>query len=196
MALAGLGLAVMTQAGATGGLGLIIAGLMVAMVGLGPGAALTADIVVGSAPPEKAGSAASVSETSGEFGIALGIAVLGSLGTAIYRSGFTAPAGTPADVAATAEDTLAGAVAAAPSLPAEIAVPLLDTARDAFMNGLNVVAGVGSVAMLAFAVAGVVLFRRFQPPATQEAPAGEGGEAAPSTADEPPADTDALVHAV
>nr|WP_239000872.1 MFS transporter [Jiangella asiatica] len=173
MAMAGIGLAVMTQAGATGGLGLIVAGLVTATVGLGPGAALTADIVVSAAPPEKAGSAASVSETSGEFGIALGIAALGSLGTAIYRSELTVPAGTPAEVAATAEDTLAGAVAAAPQLPPEVAVPLLDAARDAFMSGLNVVAGVGSVAMLCFAVVGVSLFRRFQ--ATTE-PVEDGPE--------------------
>nr|WP_238992492.1 MFS transporter [Jiangella ureilytica] len=165
MALAGVGLLVMTQAGATGGLGLIVGGLIVATVGLGPGAALTADIVVSSAPPEKAGSAASVSETSGEFGIAFGIAALGSLGTAVYRSDLTVPEGTPADLAAAAQDSLAGASVAAIQLPADVAAPLLDAAREAFMTGLNTVASIGSVAMIAFAVVGVVLFRRFQPPA-------------------------------
>lgn len=169
MAVAGVGLFLMTQAGVTGGLGLIVGGMVVATVGLGPGAALTADIVVSSAPPEKAGSAASVSETSGEFGIALGIATLGSLGTAVYRSDLTVPEGTPAELATAAQDSLAGASVAAAHLPGDVAAPLIEAAREAFMTGLNTVAGIGSAAMLVFAVVGVTLFRRFQPSAPDEA---------------------------
>ena len=41
------------------------------------------DLIVGSAPPERAGAAAAISETSSEFGGALGIAVLGSVVTAV-----------------------------------------------------------------------------------------------------------------
>ena len=41
---------------------------------------------MGSAPPEQAGAATGISETSGELGGAVGIAILGSLGTAVYRS--------------------------------------------------------------------------------------------------------------
>ena len=48
--------------------------------------ALTMGLMLAAAPPEKAGSVASISETGGEFGIALGIATLGSLGTIIYRN--------------------------------------------------------------------------------------------------------------
>ncbi|WP_420810555.1 MFS transporter [Jiangella aurantiaca] len=165
MGLAAVGLALMTQVAATGGLGLIVAGLMVATVGLGPGAALGVDIVVGSAPPERASSAASVAETSGEFGIALGIATLGSLGTAIYRSDLTVPEGTPAELATAAQDSLSGAAVAAAHLPGDVAGPLIEAAREAFMTGLNTVAGIGAAAMFVFAVVGVTLFRRFQPPA-------------------------------
>ena len=35
--------------------------------------------------PEKAGAASAISETGGDLGIALGVATLGSLGTAIYH---------------------------------------------------------------------------------------------------------------
>nr|WP_232827455.1 MFS transporter [Jiangella endophytica] len=181
MAVAAAGLFLMTLAGATGGLGLIVGGMIVATVGLGPGAALTADIVVSSAPPEKAGSAASVSETSGEFGIALGIAMLGSLGTAVYRSELTIPAGTPAELATAAQDSLAGAAVAAAQLPGDVAAPLLDAAREAFMTGLNTVAGIGATAMFLFAIVGVSLFRRFQP----AAPAPEAATAEASEAEEP-----------
>ena len=51
--------------------------------------------IISAAPPERAGAAAAISETSAEFGGALGIAVFGSIGTAVYRSALadTVPAG-------------------------------------------------------------------------------------------------------
>ena len=80
---------------------------------------LTTDLIVGSAPPERAGAASAISETSAEFGGALGIAVLGSIGTAVYRGAMAdaMPAGVPPEAAEAARDTLGGAVAAAEQLP-------------------------------------------------------------------------------
>lgn len=149
----------LTQVGATGGPAPVVIGMIFATVGLGPGAALVTDIVVGSAPPEKAGSAASMSETSGEFGIAMGVALLGSLGTAIYRGQVTVPAEVPAAAAAATRDSLAGAVAVAPELPPALAAQFLEPAREAFTAGFNVVAGVGGVVMIAFAVLALALAR-------------------------------------
>jgi DHA2 family multidrug resistance protein-like MFS transporter len=106
-----------------------------------------------------AGSAASMSETSGEFGIAMGVAVLGSVGTAVYRGGISVPDGVPADVAAATGESLAGAVAAAGHLPTELALQLLEPAREAFTNGLNVVAGVGMVGMLVAGLAALAMAR-------------------------------------
>ncbi len=152
MALTAVGFTMLTQVQATGGPGLLVLGMAVATVGLGPGAALVTDIVVGAAPPEKAGSAASMSETSGEFGIAMGVALLGSLGTAVYRGAVTVPAGTPVEVAAATHDTLVGAVAAAEQLPAGLAAQLLGPAKEAFTSGLTTVAGLGAVVVTAFVV--------------------------------------------
>lgn len=47
--------------------------------------------VVSAAPAERAGAAASISETAYEFGVALGIAVLGTLHTVIYRASLHLP---------------------------------------------------------------------------------------------------------
>ena len=47
--------------------------------------AVAANLILGFAPPEKAGSAAAISETGGELGVALGIATLGSVATAVYH---------------------------------------------------------------------------------------------------------------
>src|SRR5256885_8347424 len=76
---------------------------------------LTNDVIIGSAPPERAGAASGISETCAELGGALGIAFYGSIGVAIYRGvlGAALTAGLPADVAHAALATLGGAVVAA-----------------------------------------------------------------------------------
>lgn len=68
-----------------------------------PAAGARRAIGSGVAPKQKAGSAAAISETSGEFGIALGVAVIGSVGAAVYRNQVSVPDGVPADAAAAAE---------------------------------------------------------------------------------------------
>lgn len=175
MAFAALGLVTLSQVTATGGVLMVVTGMAVAAVGLCPGGALVTDIVVGSAPPERAGSAASMSETSGEFGIATGVALLGSLGTAVYRSRVVMPEGMPAQAAVAGRDTLAGAVAAAEQLPGNVADALLDTARAAFTSGLNLVAGLGAVALLVFGLVSIGLLR--PPAAVPEEPVAAGAPA-------------------
>lgn len=83
LAAAGFGLSGM--AAAQGSLALLIAGYCTFSLGLAPVFTLTTDVIVGSVPQEKAGAAAGLSETSSELGGALGIAVLGSLMTLVYR---------------------------------------------------------------------------------------------------------------
>jgi DHA2 family multidrug resistance protein-like MFS transporter len=129
-------------------------------LGLAPVFTLATDMMVGTAPPERAGAAAAVSETSSEFGGALGIAILGSIGTALYRrvmagteiSGLTPEAGR------VVRDTLAGAVGAAERLPEQVGLELINAARDAFVHGFALTAAVSAVIAAALAVlAGVVL---------------------------------------
>ncbi|MCC8243261.1 MFS transporter [Saccharothrix luteola] len=129
-----------------GGLALVVSGLVVVYLGIGPMMALGTDLVVGAAPAERAGSAAAMSETSMEFGLALGVAVLGSVGTAVYRSEL--PEGMPAD----AVESLAGALAVG-------GADVVEAARSAFTSGLNVVGLVSAVATVAIAVVTAVLVR-------------------------------------
>ena len=77
-----LGLSVEGQ----GGLVLIAVASTIISVGLGPVITLATELIVGGGPPEQAGAATGISETSGELGGALGIAILGSIGTAVYRA--------------------------------------------------------------------------------------------------------------
>lgn len=108
-------------------------------LGLGTIAALGTDMVVGAAPPEKAGSASAMSETVQELGLAIGIAMLGSLATANYRIHIARhmPAALPEDIRRAVVDSLAGAASVAQHLPAG----LLIEAKAAFIAGVNVAAG-------------------------------------------------------
>ena len=143
LAVGSLGLLLLTQVGTSNGLLPLVVASVVTSLGLAPVFGLTTELIVGSAPPERAGAASGISETSAELGGALGIALLGSLGVAIYR-GRLAPGlleGLPPDAATAARDTLGGAVGVASALPAGTADQLLAVARTAFVDGMHVAAG-------------------------------------------------------
>src|SRR2546428_63328 len=137
-----------------GGLAVLVIGSVVATVGAGPIAALANATIVGAAPPEQAGSAAAISQTSIDFGGALGIAVLGSLGVAVYRVVMAGaiPAGVSPVAAQLARDTLAGAVAVSRDLPASTGAALLDSARGAFGEAYLAFAVISAVLMIVAAV--------------------------------------------
>ncbi|GII82149.1 MFS transporter [Sphaerisporangium siamense] len=128
-------------------------------------ATLTADMVLTAAPPERAGAASALSETGSELGGALGMAVLGSVGAAVYGGRMAEPSipGLSPEAARTAGDTLAAAVAAAARVPGPAGDALLRAARDAFTEGMNVTAAAGAVVMAATAVLAMVLLRRVEP---------------------------------
>lgn len=160
------------------GLALIVAGQMVASFGVGPAMTLTTDMIVGSAPPERAGSASAISETGSELGQALGIALVGSVGTAVYRSGIDErmPAGVPAAETEAARDTLGGAAEASDELPAPLGGELLDAAREAFTQGLQATATVSALVLSGVAAMALVLLRR-TPPSGSPEPEPVGAEA-------------------
>src|ERR687896_286301 len=85
LVMAAVGFAVFTRVDGSSGFGEIVLGSVLFSLGTSPVFTLTNDLIIGSAPPERAGAAAGISETSAELGGALGIAVFGSIGVAIYR---------------------------------------------------------------------------------------------------------------
>ncbi|XVS62265.1 MFS transporter [Actinosynnema sp. CA-299493] len=180
MLVAAGGIVLFTQATGAGGVAFVVAGMSIASFGMGPQGVLCTEMVVGSVPPRRAGAAAAMSETSGEFGIAMGIAVFGSVGTAVYRDRIVVPAEVPAEAAALATDSMAGALRAAGTLPAPLADGVLATARDAFASGLHTVAVVGAAVVVVFAVVGMVALRRTHPAVADE-PVADGPVAAPAS---------------
>ena len=156
-----IGFAVVTQVEPTSSLTILVAGSIVFSIGVASTVALVTDQVVGAAPPERAGAAAGLSETGGELGLALGVAVMGSIGAAVYRGDLDdALAGLPADAQAEARGTLGGAVAAAGQLPDSAAAGLLDTAREAFTHGLQVTAGTSVLVAATTAILVTLVLRR------------------------------------
>jgi DHA2 family multidrug resistance protein-like MFS transporter len=165
LALAAAGLAVLTQVGVTGGLVPLVIGSVVISLGLAPVFGLTTELIVGSAPPERAGAASGISETGAELGGALGIAAMGSIGVAIYRGELAdrLPAGLPPGAAAAARDTLGSAVAVAGELPGALGTAVLDVARDAFVRGMQVSSSIAAVVAVGLAILTLAAFRRVRP---------------------------------
>ncbi|MDJ0384598.1 MFS transporter [Streptomyces sp. G-G2] len=131
----------------------LLAGAAVLASGIVTVMALVSDMALASAPAEKAGSAASVLETGSEFGGALGMALLGSLGTAVYRADL-------ADAQPAVRETLGGATAVAHQLGGPAGETVLAAAREAFVHGMHAASYGATALLLAAAVVAVTRVRR------------------------------------
>ena len=130
-----------------------IIGAFVALgIGIGMAETVSNELILSSAPPEKAGAASAVSETAYELGAVLGTAVLGGLLTAMYRAGLVLPAELPAADAAAARETLAGAMHTADSLGGAMGAAVRDAASHAFDSGVTVTALIGAALVAVAAV--------------------------------------------
>jgi DHA2 family multidrug resistance protein-like MFS transporter len=156
-ALMAVGLAALSAVGA--GTPPLVAALVIAIfqAGVAPLVTLGNNLVLSAAPPAATGQASGTSQTLNELGGALGIAVLGSVGTALYRGRVDdAPTGgVSAGDAHAVHDTLAGAASVGGHLPSG----LFDTAQTAFTHGMSVVALVGAGLMLTVATLLAVALR-------------------------------------
>jgi DHA2 family multidrug resistance protein-like MFS transporter len=161
MVLAAVGFGLLTQVDPAAGLAVLVTGSVAFSLGSAPMTTLATDLMVGTAPPDRAGAASGISETSSEFGGALGIAILGVVGTAVYRGQMTdaVPAAVPSEAATAARDSLGGAVAAAGQLPEQLGANLLDTAREAFTQGLRLSFAISAAVAVGITVLVAALLR-------------------------------------
>ncbi|MFI5778487.1 MFS transporter [Nocardia sp. NPDC051570] len=135
----GASLFALLSADPAGGVWPFVAGFLLVGTGVGVALTISSDMVVGSAPAERAGAAAAVSETAYEAGVALGVAILGSVVMAVFRHGLDVSS-VPQDRLAPARESLGGAVETARQLPEHVGAALLDSAHTAFVSGLHVAA--------------------------------------------------------
>lgn len=153
------GFGVLTQMHVDSSLAVLLVGAALLAAGLVMVMSLVTEAVVGAVAPERAGSASALMETCSEFGGALGIAVLGSIGTAAYRADLNLPPTIPTSAATTAHEGLSGAAAAAAQLPADLAATLLTTARHSFSHSMNLTALVGAILLVATAITVTLVLR-------------------------------------
>lgn len=160
LALAAVGFALIVPI-TTSSLTLVVAGWTIISLGFGLTFTINTDLVIGSASPERAGAASAITETGAELGGALGIAVLGSLGMAVYRSRVTAtlPSDIPTAAAAAAQDTLGAATAQVAQLPAAMSAALLEVTRAAFTQGLQLLSLIAAVVMAGLVLLALVMLR-------------------------------------
>ncbi|MTH61280.1 MFS transporter [Paracoccus litorisediminis] len=138
----------------TSGLGLvaIISGMCLLGLGVATIVTLGTDLTLTAAPPAKAGAASAISETGAELGGSFGVAVLGSVGVAVYRAAVAIPAEIDAERAAAARGTLGAAVEIADTLPGSSGAALLASAQQAFERGLVFASAAGFCILLCTAM--------------------------------------------
>ena len=153
------GFAVMAQVGGPNSLALLVGGMVVVAIGMTPVVALATGLIVASAPPGRAGAASAISETSIEFHGALGIAVLGSILTAIYRTALepALPVAMSAAQVEEARSTLSGAIGVAADLAPSMGSALAEAARDAYAGAFVTIAALCGLIALAAAALSVLL---------------------------------------
>jgi MFS transporter, DHA2 family, multidrug resistance protein len=155
----------------------VVVGFAFVYLGLGAIAALGTDMVVGAAPPTRSGSAAAMSESVQELGIAVGVALLGSLAAAIYRAQTIASAGMTPEVADRLTDSLSGAL----SVSSQVSPTDIQMAQEAFTAGLNIASGIAGAAIAAAAVLCLLALRHVRPLGTDQPTTPVGPTTGPIT---------------
>jgi Na+/melibiose symporter-like transporter len=135
---------------------LLCAGLLV--LGAGMGAAMTpaTSAITAALPARQQGVASAMNDLSREVGGALGIAVIGSIMTAVYRANLSLP-GLPANVVDKARNSLA--------IAAHIGGPVADKANAAFVDGIHTALFAAAGAVLLAAIVVAILTPKRQPDA-------------------------------
>ncbi|WP_256475276.1 MFS transporter [Amycolatopsis sp. WQ 127309] len=169
-----IGYLLLTQLDSTGNnIPLLLTGLIIANIGMGPLAGLGAALAMQSAPWEKFGAAAGMTSTSGEFGVAMGVAVLGTVGTTLYRNTVVVDPAIPAAQAHAAGESIAGAQSVAGSLPPAESGNLLNSAYEAITSSVHGTAIGSAIIIAAAAVIAAVGLRHLPATGQQQAPAPE-----------------------
>jgi len=180
------GCLMLTRLDASSSVTLLVGGLSLSAVGIALPMSLGNSLIMTSVPEEKAGSAAALNETGGEFGVALGVAVLGALGSAVYRA--TLPDlrshGITGSAADQARESLNGAMEVSARIPA--AADLVNAAKESFTTGLNAVAWAGVAAFIGIAVLALVSYRNVVSPVAGDATDPDAPES-PAAPDAEPA---------
>jgi EmrB/QacA subfamily drug resistance transporter len=147
--LAGAGLALMAAlVSVDGGYLAVLPGMLAMGLGMGLSMPPATEAITSALPRERQGVASALNDVTREFGTALGVALLGALLSAGYRSAIDSRLdGVPSDTAGTAREGLANALEVAEGAGAQA---LVRAAQESFVDGWQTAmwAGVALMAVL------------------------------------------------
>ncbi|MFE7649410.1 MFS transporter [Streptomyces phaeoluteigriseus] len=182
-----VGFGVLTQVDGGSGTALVVVSSAIMFIGLAPVMALGIGTIVQTAPVERAGAASALASTTNEMGGAVGIALVGSLATAVYGSTLddNLPDGVTGQAHEAARNSVSEAATVAGELPGRVGGELSAAAHDAFAHGMEIASFVSIGVLLAMAALVAVLLRKALPaPAAPPEPqvAGAADESVPTPA--------------
>ncbi len=139
--------------------------IYLSMIPLATGMAISmtpqTSLIMSSVPLARAGVGSAMNDTTRELGGALGVAVLGSIVTSRYISGMASSvAGLPEQAREVADSGLSGALAVGQQIGGDQGAALVESARQAFVDGLGSAAIVGAVVVFGAAIAARLLLPR------------------------------------
>jgi DHA2 family multidrug resistance protein-like MFS transporter len=152
------GILLLTQLNTVSGLFSLITACTLIGFGCGFVVTLGHDVIVSAVPQEQAGAASGISETSTTFGSAFGVALLGSIGTAAYRTNMSETS--LVSFSEEANSTLSGALTTAKQLPVKAGFQLIDTARTAFVQSFVTVSIVAAILIFMVVILFSIIMRR------------------------------------
>jgi len=161
-------------------------GLVIMGIGVGMASAPAANCIVGSVPVTRAGVASAMNNVTRTLGMALGVAVLGSLMNSVYRDKINEIQVLhylTEDAADAVRSSIQGAHITASDLPVDISGPISEGANRAFVSGMT-----DAMFISAFILWGTAIFTlAFLP--TQVRPGADSGGRATSLQPPPPGAT-------
>jgi DHA2 family multidrug resistance protein-like MFS transporter len=161
----------LTAMGAEDNTGLLLFGFVLLGFGLETTLFGAYESMLSEAPPEQAGGAAAIGETSYQLGAGIGIALLGSVMNAAYAPGIASVPGVPASASTAAGHSLGEAYEVADRLGGPAGVALRHAARNCFVHGLHVTLLVSAGLLLLGAVMAPRTMQCEAPPAEAQIPA-------------------------
>lgn len=162
LALAAVGLLMLSQLGTSLNIPLIVAGLL--LVGLmGAAPALMTHTAVDNYPPERRTIGSGINSITMRFGLSLGVATLSTVLTAKYAAQLLpALGGLAPDQANRADESIGGAVSVSKELSGDAGATLLESARNAYVSGFSLSLLIAAALLAATAII-VYLFLRKEP---------------------------------
>lgn len=163
MVLTAAGVFILSFLSASSGYGHVLVGMIVMGAGMGLTMTPMTELIMSSVPRDKAGVGSAMNDTTREVGTTLGVAVLGSILSSGYTSNLhSAVADLPGPARQAAEGSLAGALGVAREVGGSQGAAIVNAAKSAWADGLQLSMLIGTgIVLLAAVISALYLPGKF-----------------------------------